>query len=656
LVQPVIAQWPVVYLLLTEPFSGFGILISDELKNATMKKTLSIISMALATLCANAQVSKFQEKLITTSGNNCFRSFIYNQDESASAVGWTNSSASHGPADIIYGDISKWGDFSNYTAYYTTGSDYANSITRFAPGAAAVAGSTNISGSYDMLVFLIGSTAFGPKIIGGAGNEEALTICSTNDGGFILAGYTTSFGAGAADGYLVKLTSTGTIAWTSTYGTSGNDYFYDVLPTSDGGYIAVGRKPQCFSGSLEDQMAVKFTSTGTVSWARCIGHPGIHATSPNEWANSVVEVADGFVFSGTCNNLGGFAYRMFLTKLSLTGSFVFMKRYDAGSTVDYGHGLTATDDGGFLLCGTRNTLDVSVVKTDASGNVSWAKSYNVDNSSSYQEYASCVWAIDGGYEFCGQSNTAAFMIRTDLNGNSGCNEASFTSTAVSLTPGFSTLGTSNGSGGTISNITLSTTTAGTYEFAYNCKLCPADAGPNKNNNLNSCCTPSCTPVTIGTPAISGLNYSWSVCGASLSSCVIAQPTASPCVSATYTLTVSAGAGGGCTTNTDVVTVTTNTGTNCCGPKRLANPGDSSATMEYELTIFPNPSNGSFHVTFGDGFVSSMIITDVSGRKVYERFNFADNQLDIDLSAESKGMYILTAVIEGQTLSQKISFE
>jgi hypothetical protein len=622
-----------------------------------MKKTISILCMVFGCMVfgalpmnAQASASRYQIRLSATGASNVYNSFVYGHDGNSQAVGYTSGGSSHGPTDILYSTIDKWGNFTGYTSYYTTSSDYAYSIDQFAPTSFVVSGSTNVSGNYDILVFLIGSSSFTPEVIGGTGNEEGYSIHSCNDGGYIIAGYTTSFGAGGADGYLVKLTSTGAIAWTSTYGTSGNDYFYDAIPTSDGGYMAVGRKPSCFSSSLEDEMAVKFTSTGTVSWARCIGNPGVQVTSPNEWANAVAETTDGYVFSGTCNNGGGFAYRMFLTKLTKTGAFVFMNRYDE-SDIDYGYDMIQTADGGFLLSGSRNG-DASLIKTTGTGALSWAKIYNVDNSSSNTEIGHCVHSTEDGYEVAGVSYTSAFFLRTDFNGVSGCNEAAFTPTTVAVTPVFGTLGTTNGTGGTVSSITLLTGGANPNESSYNCRLCPVDAGPDVTNFTNSCCSPNCTPVLIGTPGLLYYAYNWTACSA-LSSCTIAQPYASPCATTSYTLTVSRN---DCTTNTDAVTVTNVFGSNCCGPKRLAHPGETDSTSEYQVNVFPNPSNGSFHIEYGDGFVSSIIITDVQGRKVYENNNLTDRVIDVDLSSQTKGVYLITSIIDGQTITQKINIE
>ena len=80
---------------------------------------------------------------------------------------------------------------------------------------------------------------------GGTGSDEAFSVQQTSDGGYIIAGWTQSFGTGGKDIYLVKTNSDGNIGaglgWTKTFAGSGNDYYgYFVQQTNDGGYIITG--------------------------------------------------------------------------------------------------------------------------------------------------------------------------------------------------------------------------------------------------------------------------------------------------------------------------------------------------------------------------------------------------------------------------------
>ena len=52
---------------------------------------------------------------------------------------------------------------------------------------------------------------------GGSNDDVARDVLQTNDGGFVLVGYTQSFGAGNADVFLVKTDAQGNEQWSQTY-------------------------------------------------------------------------------------------------------------------------------------------------------------------------------------------------------------------------------------------------------------------------------------------------------------------------------------------------------------------------------------------------------------------------------------------------------
>src|SRR6266511_2675296 len=79
------------------------------------------------------------------------------------------------------------------------------------------------------------------RAIGGTGIDDAYSIIQTTDGGYVAAGYTTSFGAGNYDMYIVKLDGFGTLQWTRTIGGTGNEYAHSIVQTTDGGYVVAGQ-------------------------------------------------------------------------------------------------------------------------------------------------------------------------------------------------------------------------------------------------------------------------------------------------------------------------------------------------------------------------------------------------------------------------------
>ena len=106
------------------------------------------------------------------------------------------------------------------------------------------AGSTNSLGANHSVAWLSKRDAYGielwNKTFGGLGNDSAASVQQTNDGGYILTGTTTSFGAGGSDAWLIKTDAYGNKQWDKTFGGSGNDSATSVQQTNDGGYIITG--------------------------------------------------------------------------------------------------------------------------------------------------------------------------------------------------------------------------------------------------------------------------------------------------------------------------------------------------------------------------------------------------------------------------------
>jgi hypothetical protein len=78
------------------------------------------------------------------------------------------------------------------------------------------------------------------KTIGGSNWDYLWSIIQSGDGGYVVAGWTLSFGAGGADMYVVKLDSSGNVQWTKTIGGGGPDVANSIIQSSDGGYVVAG--------------------------------------------------------------------------------------------------------------------------------------------------------------------------------------------------------------------------------------------------------------------------------------------------------------------------------------------------------------------------------------------------------------------------------
>jgi hypothetical protein len=152
------------------------------------------------------------------------------------------------------------------------------------------------------------------KVYGGTNKDLAYSIQQTNDGGFIIAGGTWSFGAGDGDFLLIKTDASGNIQWAKTYGGSREDFASSVQKTSDGGFIVTGRSWSFGAGS-GDFLLIKTDASGNVQWAKTYGG------AKNDWANSVQQSKDrGFILTGYTESFGVDPYDILLIKTDSNGN------------------------------------------------------------------------------------------------------------------------------------------------------------------------------------------------------------------------------------------------------------------------------------------------------------------------------------------------
>jgi predicted secreted protein len=234
---------------------------------------------------------------------------------------------------------------------------------------------------------------------GGVDFDGTMCVIQTNDGGYAIAGFTRSFGAGNYDFWLVKVDSAGNMQWNQTYGGAGYDMAYSAIQTSDGGYAIAGFTDSYGAGGY-DFWLVKTDSTGNLQWNQTYG--GASA----DRALSMMPTSDGgYAIAGTTSSFGAGDSDFWLVKTDSLGTMEWNHTY-GGMQAETASSLVQARDGGYALLGDTNSFgaggyDYWLVKTDSSGNMQWNQTYG----GSLTDFGSTVvQTVDGGYAMAGYSN------------------------------------------------------------------------------------------------------------------------------------------------------------------------------------------------------------------------------------------------------------
>ena len=203
------------------------------------------------------------------------------------------------------------------------------------------------------------------RTYGGSDDDAGWSVAQTTDGGYIIAGWTESFGAGMEDVYLVKTDVEGDTLWTHTYGGSSTDWGYFVAQTTDSGYIVAGRTASFGAGS-SDFYLVKTAPDGDTIWTRTYGG------TDSDYGYSVVQTTDGgYIVAGGTRSFGAGEYDVYLVKTDALGDTIWTRTY-GGSDYDGCRSIVQTSDGGYIIVGETKSFgaglhDVYLIKTDSLG-------------------------------------------------------------------------------------------------------------------------------------------------------------------------------------------------------------------------------------------------------------------------------------------------
>jgi len=178
----------------------------------------------------------------------------------------------------------------------------------------------------------------------GSGNDEAVSIITTSDGGYLAAGNTRSSGAGGYDIILIKLDQYGNMEWQKTLGGSLDDKIRVIKKTSDSGYIIIG-DTYSFGEGDSDIWVVKLNSACNIEWEKAFG-----GTEPENAAGTVEDADGNFYIAGNTKSFGKGNHDFWMLKLSSLGALEWEKTFGNANN-DQAEGIIIGNDGNYIIFG-----------------------------------------------------------------------------------------------------------------------------------------------------------------------------------------------------------------------------------------------------------------------------------------------------------------
>ena len=253
------------------------------------------------------------------------------------------------------------------------------------------------------------------QTFGGRADDAGYSVQQTKDGGYIITGYTESYGEERRHVFLLKTDSSGNKEWGKIFG-GGRGYC--VQQTKDGGYIIVGDTSKDTS---KDVYLIKTDGSGNEEWSKTFG--GAY----DDGGRSVQQTSDGgYIIAGHTTSFEAVPPDMWLIKTDGSGNEEWTKTF-GGTGGDEGHSVQQTSDGGYIITGNFSHYtdgNIPLIKTDGAGNTEWVTRFGeeVDDPKHFEVGGYSVQQTkDGGYIMTGCKecksgyliDLCAFLIKTN---------------------------------------------------------------------------------------------------------------------------------------------------------------------------------------------------------------------------------------------------
>jgi len=305
------------------------------------------------------------------------------------------------------------GDTSWTNRYGSSYYDYAQSVIQTFDGGYILGGSQYQSSQYDP--FLVKTDASGEMLwsrtYGGTQSDWGFFAIQTSDSGFVITGRKYAYPpATDYDVLLIRANTSGSEIWSRTY---DNGYVgYCVQETNDGGFVVAGWTESLGEGLYSNSYILKTNASGYMEWEFAYG-----TDFPDEAKFISLISDDEYIVTGYTG------LSVWLLKLDSSGDTIWTRTY-GGSYTDKGYCVSQTTDGGYIIVGETDSygsglLDVYVIKTDSEGNLLWSQTYGGSNNDGGRSISQ---TDDGGYIIAGYTTSWGeglediYLIKIDSEG------------------------------------------------------------------------------------------------------------------------------------------------------------------------------------------------------------------------------------------------
>ena len=223
--------------------------------------------------------------------------------------------------------------------------------------------------------------------------DELYEVHQTTNGGYITVG--TTGDSPNFDFYLIKTDGNGIEQWTKTFGGTDREQGHSVQQTTDGGYIITG-ETNSFGNGGRDVYLIKTDGNGIEQWTKTFG-----GTDSDEGLSVQQTTDGGYIITGKTRSFGNGEDDVYLLKTDASGNEIWSKTF-GGIYDERGYSVQQTTDGGYIITGEMYG-DVCLIKTDASGNEQWSQTFGGTSCN----YGGCSGqqTTDGGYIITGRNKS-----------------------------------------------------------------------------------------------------------------------------------------------------------------------------------------------------------------------------------------------------------